>query len=247
MTSHQQTDYSLSSMFKLESVVAVVTGGGTGIGQYMAAALAKNGATVYIIGRRQAKLEETIKLYGNGRMKALVGDVTKKEDLLRMAKEVEADAGYVTIAVCNSGVMGQKPSNAYPNKSTDIKELQKAMWDIDFDNWGDVFKTNVTSVYYTAVAFLHLLSKGTEVTKSLGYDSSILTISSIGGNLKVLSSNFAYQTSKAGATHLGKVFAEYFSTLKIRSNVISPGIFPSEMTVSTKDDGTVVSSSIKYA
>jgi NADP-dependent 3-hydroxy acid dehydrogenase YdfG len=58
------TKLDAGSLFRVDGLVAVITGGGTGIGLMMAHALAENGAAkVYIVGRRKAKLEEAAKGY----------------------------------------------------------------------------------------------------------------------------------------------------------------------------------------
>lgn len=103
------------------------------------------------------------------------------------------------------------------------------------ENWADTMKTNVAAGYWTSMAFLPMLAKGSERTK--GYSSSIVNVSSISGAMKGSSAGqFAYATSKAAFTHLSRMLATTFAGVKVRVNVIAPGIFPSEMTVGSSDE-----------
>lgn len=80
-----------------------------------------------------------------------------------------------------------------------------------------------------SMAFVPLLAKGNEATP--GYTSSIVNVSSISGAMKGSSmGQFAYASSKAAYTHLSRMLAMTFKDVKVRVNVIAPGVFPSEMT-----------------
>ena len=102
-------------------------------------------------------------------------------------------------------------------------------------NWLDTFHTNVTGQYFMSMAFLPLLAKGTRNTP--GYSSSIVNVSSISGAMKGSSGGqFAYASSKAAFTHMSRMLATTFADVKVRVNVIAPGIFPSEMTAGESGD-----------
>lgn len=84
------------------------------------------------------------------------------------------------------------------------------------------------------MAFLPLLAQGNERTK--GYTSSVVNVSSISGAMKGNSAGqFAYASSKAAFTHLSRMLATTFTQVKVRVNIIAPGVFPSEMTVGASD------------
>ena len=124
-----------------------------------------------------------------------------------------------------------------PKMSDDIAALQKALWEPEFDAFQATFSTNVTGVYFTAIAFLHLLHNGNQkFPKKPGYSSQIVVTSSIAGYSKRIQSSVAYSASKAAATHLARNLSTYFVNLQIRVNVIVPGLYPSELTGSTKSD-----------
>jgi len=86
------------------------------------------------------------------------------------------------------------------------------------------------------MAFLPLLAKGRETTP--GYSSQIVNVSSISGAMKGSSMGQpAYATSKAALTHLSRMIATLTKDIKVRVNVIAPGLFPSEMTTGESDEG----------
>lgn len=92
-------------------------------------------------------------------------------------------------------------------------------------NWDDTFRTNVTGQFFMSMACLPLLAKGNESVKD--YSSQVINVSSISGQLKSASGGqFSYGASKAASTHLSRMLATTFKDLKIRVNVIAPGIFP---------------------
>src|ERR1700749_2867121 len=93
-------------MGSLTGKVAWVTGAGSGIGQAAAVALAKEGATVVLTGRRKEPLEETaatIKAAG-GKAEIKPGDLMKAEAVTKIAKEIEAEHGRCDILVNNAGL-----------------------------------------------------------------------------------------------------------------------------------------------
>ena len=87
-----------------------------------------------------------------------------------------------------------------------------------------------------SVAFLPLLAKGRDAVP--GYTSQIVNVSSISGAMKGSSMGQpAYATSKAAVTHLSRILATLCKDVKVRVNVIAPGLFPSEMTTGKSDEG----------
>jgi NADP-dependent 3-hydroxy acid dehydrogenase YdfG len=83
-----------TDLFNVQGLVAVITGGGSGLGLYAARALDANGAkAVYIVGRREDTLTEAAKTAFNGTIKPIVGDVTDKESLKKVADQVRQEQG----------------------------------------------------------------------------------------------------------------------------------------------------------
>ncbi|PPR04086.1 hypothetical protein CVT24_010659 [Panaeolus cyanescens] len=274
-----------SSLFDVDGLVAVITGGGTGIGLMMATALENNGATVYIVGRRFDVLQEAAQEHNKfGRIIPIEGDVTKRESLLTIVEAVRARHGYIDLLVNNAGVaknlyahplpspddpasathMPSPPASPLPGPTVpSIKAFQSALWSTGSpDDFAETFSTNVTSVYYTTVAFLDLLHQGNVRRQRLStnastngstihphHTSQVLSISSSGSfriDPKILSPS--YTLSKIACTHLGKLMANLLAPWGIRSNVLAPGVWPSEMTTSltpnSKLDPQVLASTV---
>ncbi|KAJ9623683.1 hypothetical protein H2203_005945 [Taxawa tesnikishii (nom. ined.)] len=224
-----------SALFDVSHITAVVTGGGTGIGLMITQALQSNGAKVYITGRREEALESTIKQYstGPGSIHALPGDVSEKDDAIRLAKELEQkEPKGIHLLVNNAGIARDDntkfSSNGQPDMS-DPKAISEHFLKSTPEQWADTMKTNVGGGYWMSMALLPLLAKGREATP--GYTSQVINVTSISGFMKGSSNGqFAYAASKAAAAHISRMLATTFADTKVRVNNIAPGIFPSEMT-----------------
>ncbi|KAI8953830.1 hypothetical protein F4801DRAFT_87745 [Xylaria longipes] len=223
-------------LFRVDGMVAVVTGGGSGLGLYAARALDANGAkAVYIVGRRENTLREAAKTATNGNIIPVVGDVTDKASLAAVADRIRKEQGYVNLLFANAGVSGPKVfeflSGKEPGEKPTIQELQEALWKPEMLDFSNPMHVNCTSVFYTIVAFLDLLDAGTK-KRNLPSDAQILVTSSIAGVSRYLASSFAYSVSKAAVSHLVKMVSTLCAQnqYRIRCNTIVPGFYPSEMT-----------------
>ncbi|KAF9221535.1 NAD(P)-binding protein [Gyrodon lividus] len=160
-------------LFGVEGQVAVVTGGGTGIGLMISTALENNGATVYIIGRRLDVLEKAALEHNRyGRIIPLQGDITSRDSLLSVVQTIKAQHGYIDLLVNNAGIARNllPPRLPSPLDDTDpsteesipsIKSFQDVLWNTGGPpGFSETFQTNVTAIYYTTVAFLELLHLG---------------------------------------------------------------------------------------
>ncbi|GAP87280.1 putative short chain dehydrogenase reductase family protein [Rosellinia necatrix] len=232
-------EFSAQNLFNVKGFVAVVTGGGTGIGLMATQALAANGAKVYITGRRIEALERAGKEHqpsgGEGQIIPIGPcDVTKKEDLSRLVASIGAKEKSIQLLVCSAGVSGPK---AEP-EDTDAEDLRARLWDNeDVADWQDNFQTNVTAVYFTTVAFLPLLQAAMRPKGQLEpFSASVVTISSMSGIMRHAQGHFSYNTAKGATVHLTKLMSSEFQKAGIRVNSIAPGYFPSEMTAKESDD-----------
>ena len=208
-------------LFNVQGLVAVITGGGTGIGLMMAKALALNGASkVYIIGRRKEVIEKAARESPHGNIIPIVGDVTSKDILRSVAEKIRADVGYVNLFVANSGITGPSSLNITPESS--LEDFQSTMWNMDFQEYTNVFAVNVSAVWFSIIAFLDLLDAGNK-RKNVEQRSQALITSSIGGFNRKTLGGYAYGQSKAAATHLMKHLATNLVPYNIRANAIAPG------------------------
>ena len=220
-----------SDLFGVENLVVVITGGGTGLGLMAAKALDANGAAaVYIVGRRQDKLEAAAKEGKNGSIIPLVGDVTSKDSLKSVAEHVRQKHGYINALLANAGVAGVTVMDKLPmDRTPSVTEFVDKMWEPSMEDFTQAMHVNVTTVFYTALAFLELLDAGNK-QGNVRQKSQIVITSSIGAFARNPAAGYAYSASKAGVNILTKQMATKFAPYMIRVNAICPGLFPSELT-----------------
>ncbi|CAG8429873.1 unnamed protein product [Penicillium salamii] len=239
MTAQQNNQsFKLENLFNVKGKVALITGGGSGIGLMATQALSVNGAKVYIVGRTEEKLARVAELYGNGisgEIIPLTADITKKDEIRKLADEISTREGHLSILMNNAGIS----SKTQETEHEDAGKLRESLFDdpaATFEEWDDVFRTNVSQLFFMTTAFLPLLQRGSE--KEYGWSSTVINTTSISGIVKVSQHHFAYNASKAAAIHLTKMLAHEVSSsnLKVRVNNIAPGVYPSEMTAGESDE-----------
>ncbi|KAJ4189332.1 Hypothetical protein NCS54_01074800 [Fusarium falciforme] len=217
---------SSTNLFDVSGIVAVVTGGGSGLGLFMTRALAENGAKkVYIIGRRKEVLENA----GLDNVIPVQCDVTSRDNLKAAVAFIEKDVGYINLLVANSGISG--PSGNVPPGAS-IAQLQETLFDIPMEDFTNTYHVNCTAVFYTTVAFLGLLDEGNKKSNYQGGRSQVIATSSIGSFNRKITAGFAYGTSKGATTLMMKILATYLVPYRIRANVLCPGLFPTDLTES---------------
>ncbi|KAI9062135.1 NAD-P-binding protein [Trametes sanguinea] len=228
-----------SNLFDLTGVVAVVTGGGTGIGLMISSTLLANGATVYIIGPKQADLDKISNVYNEaaekskkpGRMYGIEGDIRLKSEALRLAQEVGKRERHITVLFNNAGVTGgsfKKPDVA------SAEAYRKAYFDeVPEEAFDHNFKTNAVGPYWLTFAFLPLLEKWKESPGGARFAPQIVMTSSMNGWTKdpaTAGFSIPYMYSKSAIGHATASLAHELIPLGIRVNGIAPGFFITEMT-----------------
>lgn len=224
----------IQDLFNVNGLVAVITGGGSGLGLYAARALDANGAkAVYIIGRREDTLKTAAASAENGTIKPIVGDVTDKESLKKVVDQIQQEQGYVNLLFANAGVMGPSHASAVANKKT-VKEYSQALFEPSVEDFDWTSHVNSTGVFYTVLAFMELLDAGNQ-KRNIPQESQVIVTSSVAGFSRSLGVGFAYSASKAAVNHLVKMLSTAFATnqFHIRVNAINPGLYPS-VSVTTK-------------
>ncbi|KAG9958724.1 hypothetical protein KCU61_g8123, partial [Aureobasidium melanogenum] len=211
-------------LFRVDSLVAAITGAGSGLGRMMAHALASNGAAkVYIMGRREEKLKETAKGYTN--IVPIQVDATSKPSLKAAADFIKSDAGFINMLIVNSGASG--PFAVLP-ASESIADLQEHFWSYSQDEMDQVFALNNTGAFFTLVAFLGLLEAGNDKQNRPDIQSSVVFTASIAGFARALATGVAYIPSKAGTVQSTKMYSTLLAKYGVRVNGIAPGIYPSK-------------------
>ena len=227
----------LSGLFSVEDLRVVITGGGSGMGAGMARALAVNGATVFILGRRQEVLDETAQSAANvsGRIIPVQCDVTSKDSLQSAARTVAATTSHVDALITSSGASG--PALPFPTgpSGPNLDALCDAMWETSMEDFAATYLTNVAGPLYTALAFLRLLAAANDpsVHTPARPRPQIIAVSSIASYAKGAASGYAYNSSKAALNQLFKQLGNLLVPYDVRVNVLCAGIWHTPMT-----DGT---------
>ncbi|KAM0277736.1 hypothetical protein ACHAQH_005597 [Verticillium albo-atrum] len=222
----QSPSIQAGTLFSVPGLVAVITGGGSGIGRMLTSALAANGAAkVYILGRRESVLQEAAAAIGPNVI-PLVCDVSSKPSLKEAVARVEHETGHIDLLLCNAGLGG--PQVKAPTDGMSAAEWAAQHFDHPQEAYTQTFDVNVSAVWYTTMAFLPLLDQGNK-KGTVPQSSQVIVTSSIGAFNKTAPGGWAYGQSKAAVTLLSKHLAGVLPRWDIRSNCIAPGLFPSEM------------------
>lgn len=187
-------------MNRLEGKVAVITGGGSGIGFAAAQRFIEEGAFVFIFARRQNTLDAALAELGPN-ARAVSGSVTSEADLDRLYQAVKDECGSLDVVFANAGAGSMSPLGKVTAEHID-----------------ETFDTNVKGTIFTVQKALPLMGEG---------GSIVLTGSSAGTTGAPAMS--AYSASKAAVRNLAKTWAEDLKGTGIRVNVLSPGATATEL------------------
>lgn len=179
---------------KLEGKVALVTGGTSGIGLASAQDFAKQGATVFITGRRQAELDAAVALIGGG-VVGIRADIANLADLDHMFAEIKAKAGRLDVLFANAGGGDMMPLSA-----------------VTEEHFDRIFSSNVRGTLFTVQKALPLLKDGSSI---------ILTASTT--SVKGTENFSVYSASKAAVRNFARTWLIELKPRNIRVNAISPG------------------------
>ncbi|KAJ5347612.1 hypothetical protein MYU51_003669 [Penicillium brevicompactum] len=231
-----------SNLFSVQDRVVVITGGGSGLGRIMAKALdANNADKIFVLGRREDALQETVSQALHKSIIPIQCDVTSKESLEAAYKAVAAQTKHVDLLIVNSGIMG--PLMKPPQRNADgslasLSNVRDELFNIPMEEFNKVLDVNVTGAYYTFLAFLPLLDAANQRRPAPQPNvlstptAQVIITSSIAGYNRKVPFSFAYNTSKAAATQLVKLLSTNFADYNIRVNGIAPGLYYSEMSES---------------
>jgi NAD(P)-dependent dehydrogenase (short-subunit alcohol dehydrogenase family) len=181
-------------MGKLDGKIALITGGNSGIGLATAKRFVKEGAHVFITGRREAELAAAVKEIGSNVI-GVQGDVSNLGDLDRLFAQIKREKGKLDIVFANAGVA----------KYAAVGTITEAFYDAIFD-------INVKGVLFTVQKALPLLSEG----------ASIILNASIVGS-KGFAANTVYSATKAAVRSFARTLTTDLKDRRIRVNAVSPG------------------------
>jgi len=194
-------------MTEIKGKVAVITGGGSGIGRGIAGALARSGVYVVVCGRRKEKLDQTVQWVeeNGGAGMAVQADVSDEGDVARLVEQVLNQRGAIDFLINNAGIDGGAPIH-----------------DHSIEDWDRVMAINLRGPFLTSRAVLPGMR-----ARGFGH---IINISSESG-IEYYPGNGAYGVAKHALNALGEFIQRENQDFNIRVNTICPGMVISEMTV----------------
>ncbi len=202
----------IQDLFSLEGKVALITGGGRGIGKAIAEAYGEAGAKVMITGRREEFLAPTLaELRQRGfDCRSIVADVSKPEEVERLVQATLDAFSQIDILVNNAGQTWGQPTEEYP--------LAK---------WQQILDVNLTGMFLLSQRVgRHMIERGA--------GGRMLNIASVAG-LRAGEGvrTIAYNTSKAGVIAFTRTLAREWGRHNITINAIAPGWFPTRMSAAS--------------
>ncbi len=199
----------MKDLFSIKGKVAVVTGGGQGIGLMIATGFVEAGAKTYISSRKAEVLEKVAaELSKSGTCIPIAADLSTEAGCKALADEIASREDHLNILVNNAGNNWGAPLEEFP--------------DAAFDR---CFALNVKGVFNTTKFLLPLLKKAA----SADDPARVINIGSIDGVQAPFLDTYAYSSSKAAVLHMSRVLARKLAPFKITVNGIAPGPFESKM------------------
>ena len=199
---------------RLPDQVALVTGGGRGIGANIARELAEAGMRVAVAARTRAQVDQVGREIGGV---ALEVDVSDEPSAERMVADTERELGPIDVLVNNAGV--SSPSGTPP------------IWDEDPRDWWRVFEINVLGAYLCCRAVLRgMVERGQGRIVNVGSGGGYLPVSPDGAGAT------AYGPSKAALYRFGEVLAGQVAQYGVSVFTISPGLVRTDLTDELGDD-----------
>ena len=194
------------NLFDLRGKVAIVTGGGSGIGRQMATGLAEAGAELVLCARKVERCEEAAASMPT-RALALPCDVSDQESVAAMVARAVHEFGRIDILVNNAGtVWGAAPE------------------DMPLKGWQKVVDVNLTGVFLCAQAAGRVM-----IEKGGGKIVNIASVAGLHGAPAEVANTLPYHASKGGVIALTRDLAWKWARHGINVNAIAPGWFPSDM------------------
>jgi 3-oxoacyl-[acyl-carrier protein] reductase len=187
--------------------VALVTGGGRGIGASIARELTEAGMRVAVAGRTRDQVEQVAAEIGG---LALVGDVTRQADVESWVQHTEAELGAIELLVANAGI-GLRDDNA---------------WEVPVDEWWRVLEVNVLGVHLSARSVIPLM---------LDRGRGRIVVTGSGAAYLPGLRSAAYSASKAAVVRYAETLATQLGG-RLPVFVFSPGLVRTDMTDDYGDD-----------
>ena len=198
-----------AELFDLAGRVALVTGGGSGIGRQMAQGLAEAGADLAVCGRKQERCEqaaEELRALGV-RARGLRCDVRDPAEVQAVVDRTSSELGRIDILVNNAGTSWGAPAEDYP-----------------LEGWQKVIDVNLTGVFLCAQAAGRVM-----IEQRAGKIVNIASVAAFGGAPPELMNAVGYNASKGGVVAFTRDLATKWARHGITVNAIAPGWFPTDL------------------
>lgn len=200
---------------RFEGKVALITGGGSGIGRSAALAFGLEGAKVAVLGREPGDEEKDVVRRieeAGGEAMVVIADISHADQMERATQEVVDRWGRLDVLFANAGING----------------LWAPIEDLTVEEWNKTININLNGTYYTIrPAVPHLKKQG----------GSIIITSSVNGTRMFSNTGAtAYSTTKAGQVAMAKMLALELAPAGVRVNVICPGWIRSNIDENTEKD-----------
>lgn len=209
----------IANEYRVDGKVAIVTGGGRGIGKAIALVLAEAGADVAVAARSREQIEQTAEEIRKLQRRALAipTDVSNEEQVKELVDKVISEFSKIDILCNSAGILLFKPVAVLPGVKLPGWESAGDNWDKPqtLEDWDKVLDTNLTS------AFLFAQAVGPHMIKQR--KGKVINISSNGAE-QGISYNSAYNVSKAGVSAFTRCLASEWGPFNINVNAIAPGL-----------------------
>lgn len=234
------SEFTIPNIYEIAGRQALVTGGGSGIGQMICKGFAANGVNVGIIDLIQERIDETAEI-----CEKIKKDTGSKSVITKLCYDIGSEASNkelvdyinnhyeeVDILINCAGVRIQNPTTFEPGESLD--KLAEATNSIHWSDFSKVFNVNVFGSYFLTAGLVKKLGLAAEKGEGRGCVVCFSSPCSVHNNQFVPT----YQLSKASIDHMVRIMAAEFADKYIRVNAISPGLYASRMTPMSANDPT---------
>ncbi|WP_019121799.1 SDR family oxidoreductase [Brevibacillus massiliensis] len=199
----------IQELFHLGGKIAIVTGGGRGLGEQIAIGLAEAGADVVVCSRKKEacdRVAEAVKQLGRESL-SMACDVTNPEEIRRVVEETKRAFGKIDILINNSGITWGAPVDSYP-----------------LEKFNQILQVNVTGLFLMSQAV------GREmVAQQYGRIVNIASVAGLVGSDPRYMNAIGYNASKGAVIALTRDLAVKWASQGVTVNALAPGFFPSKM------------------